>query len=140
MNEAGKKGGMTGGAVIESKGGGPKTPAPSACDKVSPGCMKELSKGPVINPSGESSSCFALSGEALGFSKQMMVTDPVDLVGKLGMISQAAQTSQAAQKATTGAADKAATGAASTGTASAGKDAQDAAATGSGECGGEACA
>ncbi len=146
LNEAGKggsKGEITGGATTTTEGSSsfsdPQKPAPSACDKVSPGCMKELSKGPVINPAGEASSCFALSGDALGFSKQMMVTDPVDLVGKLGMISQAAQTSQTAQKASTGSASKAATGTASTGKTSAGATDQKAAA-GSGECGGEACA
>ncbi len=154
LDEGGKssKAEITGGASTKTKEGGSSSdttlskgssqkPAPSACDKIPPSCFDELSnKGPVIDLP-EKSTCLFNSAEALGFSKQMMVTDPVDLVGKLGMISQAAQTSQAAQKASTGSASTTATGTASatTGTASTGANDQKAAA-GSGECGCEACA
>jgi hypothetical protein len=152
MNEGAKKGGSVetsgnnGGSSgnTEVKGSsGSQQPAPSACDKISPGCMKELSKGPVINTGGDSttgSSCFALSGDALGFSKQAMVSDPADFVSKLGM---SAQTAQTAQTSSAGAASssKSATGSATganSKAATGGANAQKATA-GSGECVGDGC-
>lgn len=129
----------------KSKGGAQKT-APGICGQISPGCMKELTQGPATDAEGPSNSCQLSSAEALGFSKQMMVSDPADIVGFAalkGQTSSKANMSKGESAAASSASSKSTAGTdskASTGASSAGANAQKSKAAGAGgECIGGNC-